>query len=365
MFSLLFAKSISSAIKTTLLLSEFSGVILKSDLPRPLLVTTSPPQVKKINIKTRNGDLAADLYLPSNIKGRRPATIFMFGLTDTFYGPDMVRLSQALARLGIIVLAPHLSVVSENRIVDERVRDDIVDSFMYLEKSDFVDKERIGFMTFCIGGSHALVAAANPKIKDKVAYVQTIAPFYDLTSFGKAAFAGQYLLDENAVAWNANARTRYVFRKEFLSLVPPEEQSIIYDGIWERHISDEKQSLLSEEGKIIWELFNTKDPKRVDSLVDKIDLLNKDRHDSYSPSMHVKDINAPVLIATGIADKYIPISESIKLADKLGREGKRVYFARLDLLDHGIPSNQLPLRIFMQDLSELWLYIYNVMLVAS
>ena len=104
-------------------------------------------------------------------RGRRGRQSLLFVGIDTprDYGP-LVRLADGLARGGAVVLVPETPHLLDWRF-DALEADSLVVAFEYLARLPAVDEEQIGFAGFSVGGSLALLAAADPRIQGRLAYV--------------------------------------------------------------------------------------------------------------------------------------------------------------------------------------------------
>ena len=51
-------------------------------------------------------------------------------------------------------------------------------AFQYLKSREYVDSNRVGMGGFCVGASFALVAAADPRIRRDVVFVNAFGPYF-------------------------------------------------------------------------------------------------------------------------------------------------------------------------------------------
>ena len=91
------------------------------------------------------------------------------------------------ARAGVVMLVPFSERLDEERIEPEEI-DALVAEFKYVQALPQVDPERVGFFGASVGGSLALVAAADPRIAEDVDHVVSFGGYYDaLSAFGAIA----------------------------------------------------------------------------------------------------------------------------------------------------------------------------------
>src|SRR3990172_3335342 len=125
-----------------------------------------------------NKVIHADLYRPKK-EGRHVPLLLVHGVDAA--GKDderLVLLAGNLARAGFLVLAPDFEGMKTLHI---RISDaeDVLGSFRYLVGSRHA-APRGGMMGIGYGAGPVLLAAADPRIRDKVGLVATFGGYYDL-----------------------------------------------------------------------------------------------------------------------------------------------------------------------------------------
>ena len=153
----------------------------------------------KITFRNRFGvTLAADLYIPKNVSGRRPA-IAMSGPYGAVKEQVSGLYAQTLAERGFLTIAFDPSFTGESGGQPRGVSspdintEDFCAAVDYLSTRDDVDPERIGILGVCGFGGFAVNAAAiDTRIKATVAVTM-----YDMT---RVTAKGYYDADDNADA---------------------------------------------------------------------------------------------------------------------------------------------------------------------
>src|SRR5438874_6159222 len=150
----------------TLLLPHF----FPGDVPRPLRLFTPAPTVRTIDVPDAPGRMVADIYEPGN-GGRHPAMVLLLGVNPLPRAHEQVTtLADGIARTGIVTVVAESDALLSGEIRAEEV-DNLVALYQHLERLPAVDAQRIGFAGFCVGGVLELIAASDPRIADRVAYV--------------------------------------------------------------------------------------------------------------------------------------------------------------------------------------------------
>lgn len=159
--------------------------------------------------------------------------------------------------------------------------DDVIAAIDFIEKEDFVDKDRIAL----VGESHGAFMALLAAEKDK-----RVKAVVDLYGFPDAISQFTYFT-----------------------------QSIAEGGY---HDTPEKRALLE---KILAERG--------------LPAENKAAYESFSPAAHVKDLESPVLILHGMKDKSVLPSQSIEFEKLLKENNKESEMRLYDTLGHEFITN--------------------------
>jgi dienelactone hydrolase len=99
------------------------------------------------------------------------------------------RLCEALARSGFIALIHWSDAMRDRRLVPEDA-EDIACAYASLITRADVDRSRSGLYGTCVGGTFALLAAAQPLIRDRVAFVGAFAPFSSMWTLARDIASG-------------------------------------------------------------------------------------------------------------------------------------------------------------------------------
>src|SRR5918997_5380568 len=150
--------------------------------PKPLNLFSEAPRRSSVPYRTPVGQDDADLaelWLPAWASAERPAgaMLLVFGVNNLGRNhPVIARVADALARTGVAVLVPDSRTLLEGRLEVGEI-DGVVRAFQFLAARPEVDRERVGVVGFSVGGSLALLAAADPRIATGVRWVNAFGAF--------------------------------------------------------------------------------------------------------------------------------------------------------------------------------------------
>ena len=119
---------------------------------------------REVHYRTPDGVAVTDIYRLLDGKPRA-AALLSLGANDTGRDdPNVVNLGHALALAGCVAMFHWSPTMGLHTNIDPAEPEKLVSAFQYLEERDYVNLDRVGLGGFCIGGSNALVAAADPRI---------------------------------------------------------------------------------------------------------------------------------------------------------------------------------------------------------
>src|ERR1041384_4782210 len=132
---------------------------------QPVDWVTKPPVVQKVKYPTCTGHAEGEVYRPSG-PGPHPGLVVCLGVVP--FGvdhPQVPVLGKALARAGFAALLYWSPAMRDFRLDSDDV-ENISLAYHWLIEQPYVDASRSGLLGTCVGGSFALMAAANPLIRD-------------------------------------------------------------------------------------------------------------------------------------------------------------------------------------------------------
>jgi len=246
-------------------------------------------------------------------------------------------MARALARAGFVVLAPDLPGLRAFQLAESDVRM-VVDAVKAMENTV---PGRLGILGFSFGAGPALLAAADPVIRDRVALVGSFGGYWDLTHVIVFVTTGWY---EEDGQWRRGRQQEYNRWKLLAALTPyvadPEEQRPLRKLV-ELKLADPgagvnlEASRLGGAGGKLLALVENRERERIPALLDALPQPIKDWVRRLSPASRISEVRARLLIAHGAQDDSIPYTESVRLARAAPNLDRLVVF---EGLAHEFPS---------------------------
>ena len=198
-----------TGLRTTLFVLQLLEQPLK-----PQSWTSDEPLRQVAAYVSSSGSDVADVYRMPDGSPRAAVLLVIGASPEGLDDPNAVNLGMALARAGFVTMMHWSPTMGLEANISPTEPENIVQAFLYLENQDYVDRERVGLGGFCVGASLALVAAADPRISDRVAFVNAFGPFFDAEKLLVQAASRSVTHEGEQVSWQPDPRTLRVSRAE-------------------------------------------------------------------------------------------------------------------------------------------------------
>jgi dienelactone hydrolase len=321
-----------------------TGVFLLEVFPmlpsRPLDWVTLRPVVERLRYRTSHGDAEGELYRPAG-DGPHPGVVVCLGVVP--FGvehPQVPRLGEALARAGFAALLYWSPAMRDSRLAPEDVGD-IASAYETLLARPEIDPARSGLLGTCVGGAFALMAAASPRIRDRVAFVLAYAPYASMWTLARDIASASRCRDGRREPWAVDPLTRKVYVRSLTALLEPREAQRLRDACAERRGRPDLSGV-SEAGRAVVPLLTAPDPDGAEEALRRLPAALRERLTAMSPTAYRRDLRAPlVVLLHDREDPVIPVGESRRLRDALASRGG-VRYTELTVFRHLDPTKGHP-----------------------
>jgi dienelactone hydrolase len=349
-----------SAVMAALLIPHF----FPGSVPRPLQLLAPAPLVQTIEVPGAPGTMVADIYQPAGA-GRHPAMVLFLGVNPLPRDHEQVTtLADGIARAGIATVVAESDALRGGEIRPEEV-DNLVALFEYLERHPAIDPRRIGFSGFCVGAVLELLAASDPRIADRVAYVNAFSVYADPVEVLRAVLTNSMPVPQGRAPWTPSDLTRQVFLKEAIASLPAQrDRALLTRELVEgTTLTTQEIESLSGVAAQLRNLLATRDPERVDALLAALpdEVVASLRR--LSPAAVVPRLRATTFLMHDEADTYLPVSGARQLATLLPR-GTSSRYTEFRLFAHVVPRGIDEPILFAGEIAKLFDHIRAVIQTA-
>ena len=311
---------------------------------KPIDWVTKTPVIQKVNYPSTSGLVEAELYRPST-NGPHPGILVCLGVVP--FGvdhPQVPVLGKALARAGFVTLLYWSPAMRDFRLDPEDL-ENIPLAYNWLIKQPYVDPTRSGLLGTCVGGSFALMAAADHLIRDHVAFLSAYAPFSSMNTFARDIASASCFHEDGRKPWTVDQLTHKVFVQSLTAVLEAEEAERIRNAVIEGNGQLEVSSL-SADGQAVYALLSAQDEYDAEKALQDLPQNMHERLTTLSPMNYLKNVRAPLIVLLhDRGDQVIPIGESQRLVAALdgypGVHYTEMQFSHLDPVKGKLPFFRL------------------------
>ena len=321
-----------AAFRAALFVPQVLGSPIK---PQPWFA--GDPIRHEVTYPQGTGTGVSDVYRIPDGERRAAVLLFLGANAAGRDDEDVVNLGNALARSGFVAMFHWSPTMALQHNIDPVEIDNLVWAFRFLEQQDWVDAERVGIGGFCVGASFSLVAAADPRISDRVTFVNAFGPYFD---------AGDLLLqvvtrsriDQGVLSpWKPDSLTLKVFSNELIeTLSDPQDRELLSRVFLRGGTADLGE--LTPAGRNIAKLIEGLPPEAAEGILDGLPKDFLEDMERISPSRYVDELQAKLLILHDRDDELVPSAESRRLAAAMQERGD-VRYTELLSFDHVRPTS--------------------------
>jgi pimeloyl-ACP methyl ester carboxylesterase len=270
----------------------------------------------------QHAGIPIDIYTGS---GRQSPLLIIHGVNPT--GKDSVdlkRISAALAQTGYKVFVPDL-VEMKHQHLDPEETTRIKSIFKFIGAD-------AALACFSYGCGPALIAAADPELRDHVRYALAFGGYYDIRETLESVVTNP---KSDIVYW------KWVFVGANVDLIAAESDRSLLKEIAARRAGGKDDgglsAQLSPQGKAMVGIFAAQSRERLADILKAAPESLQTRMDALSPSKIIRDIRAPLILVHGINDTVIPSEQSIHFAEAAKSHGLKYSLTLLGTYGHMNP----------------------------
>jgi dienelactone hydrolase len=338
---------------------------------RPLAAFAAEP----VRITTSYGVPAdrLDIYVPPNAlpDGRTPAVILALGVhPEAIDDPNIVGIASAIARCGVVVGLPDSTALRELRVTPAEPAH-LVEAALAVAARREVDGDRIGLAGFSAGASMALIAAADPRLTGRVAFVSDFGGYADAETLLTDVATRTMSLDGDTRDWSPDPGIRRDVAALLARAIEPPSPNLepLLVDIAARDVrpttpDPTTAGSLAGDARAAYLLFTAPDRPSAEAIVEGFSPALRTDLRGISPDAFAQRIGGPVFILHGTGDSAIPVAHAYALRSELPSAlvAKVTIFGRFQ---HGQPGRQ---GLTLDDAADIWaltLYLHDIVAAAT
>lgn len=246
--------------------------------------------------------------------------------------PRLVDFAATLASTRFVVLVPDLVGLRQLKLRAVAARD-IADAVLYMQATPgLAPNNRIGIVSLSVASGPALLAAAEPRIRERLGFILAIGGYYDMLDMLTFSTTGDF---KNGAQWHhrePNEYGKWVLVLSNVDQLPAASDRRVLTAIARRKLKDPRADVttlaarLSPQGRAVYDFVNNTDRQRVQELFAQLPMNIKSEIQALSLSKRdLSGIKAQVILVHGLDDPMIPYTESVALAGALPPSQVRLF----------------------------------------
>ena len=325
---------------------------------RPLAVLAPPPWRETLRYDYVAGRVEADIYHPGS-GGPHGAVILELGArplprTD----PLLVRFADSLARAGSVVMIPESEHLVAGRVLPEE-QEAIIQAVDRLSAMPDVDAARLGLVGFSVGGGLAVLAATDPRLAGRIAFVNAIGAYFDARALLEEVATRSIVVDGQREAWQPSPLTLELLALQLIeTLEQPAERALLASQFFQGQPVVLDQASLSPQARAVLRCLEGVDPAEMPLILETLPEAALARLQAISPISQLAHLHASLYVMHDLDDRYIPYSQSRRLV-AAAPPSLRLY-TEFSIFEHVVPGQDGASATFAADLAKLYRHLFSV-----
>jgi acetyl esterase/lipase len=351
--------------------------VITSAQPAPLVASGGDVRHSQVTITSANGPAYLDVYAPVDavppIPGARAGLLVIAGVGDNRQEPALVNIATALARAGFVVMQATTPALIDYTLTPDDT-DAIVRATLQLQTWPGVGADRIGMLGISAGGALACLAAADPRLHGKLAFLTLFGGYYDATSLLRAVGRRALAVDGQLIPWHPQDVPIYTLAHSVARTLPPTDAARLRAalglggtalGATARPLDSATLAELSPGAVAAYHLLSGDQPDQVEANIAALPPAAHDLLRALSPSTVVDSLDARISLLHDTGDEFVPFTESRDFDAALTKLGRAHDFVELGAFQHvEVRSGATP-GALVGDGARLFAILYQLLLIAS
>lgn len=266
-------------------------------LPRPLATQITRTVVEIDGV-------AGHVYAPE--RGGPPVVLVPGATPQGLEDRRVIGLATALARAHRSVFLPDLELYDEE--LTRRDVDRIVRSTAAIVSETGEPTVVVGIS---YGGSLAVVAAADPSIRDDIPTVAVFGAYADLFGILQAITTDVSLVEGEEFPWDGHPDAQEVLHERVVELLPTDQREALREAL----AGDRDPNALPDAATALFALLDNDDPARTYELAAELPDDMREQISELSPVSVLDHLEADLLVLHATDDTLVPYAEALRFVE--------------------------------------------------
>ncbi|HEY7358228.1 MAG TPA: hypothetical protein VH590_17225 [Ktedonobacterales bacterium] len=336
--------------------------------PGLLALTGEPVDYTQMTVPSRSGPVFLEVYTPAPpppVPGARGGILIIPGVGDNSANPQLVNLTQSLARTGIVVMVMRTPTLIDYQL-SPADSDAVIQAFDRLAHWPGVGADRLGIVCFSAGGTLGSLAAADPRLRDRDTFLVLFGSYFNVTTLLRDVGRRAALMDGHIQPWHPQETSLRVLANTFASTLPPPEGATLAKAFAPggAPLTRTELAQLSPPAAAAYHLLAGDQPEQVEENLAALSPSMRTLSRELSPSTVVSQMHVPIYLLHDRNDAYIPFTQSRDFAAALARLGHPFELVEFSAFEH-VEIRPGSLSSLLIDGAKLFGILTRVLLVGS
>ncbi|MGH2508702.1 MAG: alpha/beta hydrolase family protein [Ktedonobacteraceae bacterium] len=330
-----------------------------------------PITATQTTVPSAAGTVYLNVYAPSAsaspVPEAREGIVLIPGVGDQRTDAQLINFSQTLAHAGIVVMEMTTPALIANHI-DAGDKEAVVQAFHALQHWPGVSTARIGLLGFSAGGPLMCLAAADPRVRDQIAFVALFGSYFDTTTMLQTIGRRAQTINGSTQPWQPVAYPLQVLATTIAPFLPNNDGQSVENAFLPGStgsLTPQQIAQLAPGSAAAYHLLAGDQPDQVAANVAALPSKVKTLLAGLSPSDVVSQIHVPIYLLHDRNDQFVPVSESHEFAAALTRLHHPYDFAEFGIFQHVEVRSDLGVSQLLGDGTTLLRLVSEVVQVSS
>jgi dienelactone hydrolase len=348
------------------------GIVAATQLG-PIMASGEPirPHPISLTVPSQGGTVDLDVWEPTSspppIPGAREGVLVLPGVGDERGEPQLINLMESLARAGLVAMAMTTpSLIAYD--LSPQDSDAVVQAYLKLSSWPGVGAGRVGILGFSAGDALVSLAAADPRIQSRIAFLTFFGGYYNAEDLLRDVGRRALDVDGKLLPWQPNIVPLTVLANTLATTLPGSDGELISNAFNFNNplsLSGNQVAGLSPPAQAAYHLLAGDEPDQADANLAALTPAMHTLLGQLSPSTVVAQIRAPIYLLHDATDPYVPFTESRSFAAALARLGHSYTFLEVTIFQHTEVRSSPPLGPLIHDGTLLYLDLYRLLLPST
>ncbi len=212
------------------------------------------------------------------------------------------------------------------------------------------------------------MGAADPRIRDQVAFIGMLGGYFDATSLLRVIGRRAQDVDGQTQPWQPIATDQFALARTVSSLLSPAENKLLQKAFPDKiapPLTAQQQAQLSPGTAALYHLLEGDEPGSVDRNLSALSPQMKALLIQLSPISVIDQVRAPIHLLHDRNDQSIPFTQAQEFAAALARLHHPYDFAAYGIFSHVQVRSNLDMAQLLSDGTKLFQTLNSMLLVGS